>query len=141
MDLHSHSEGGCTPGACNASGVNSGATLAHTDFTIQAADVERIMAIFSSLRALWKVAAVRQHWAIRYLRLENGEAEALAWSPTAAPSFNCELRDEFGEADSAPPVERPTDNNQEFQTASSEDEVVERNNKMMLAGRDREGFS
>ena len=36
-------------------------------FTIQMADVERIMAIFSSLQALWKVAAVRQHWAIRYL--------------------------------------------------------------------------
>ena len=30
-DLHSHSEGECTPGVCNASGVQHGVTLAHTD--------------------------------------------------------------------------------------------------------------
>ncbi|KAM9700799.1 E3 ubiquitin-protein ligase Praja-2-like [Dama dama] len=63
--------------------------------------------------------------------LENGEVEAYTGLSPTVPSFNCELRDEFEEVDSAPLVKSSTDNtefvnenNQEFQRSSSEDEVV-----------------
>ncbi|XP_052498877.1 E3 ubiquitin-protein ligase Praja-2 isoform X2 [Budorcas taxicolor] len=130
VDLHSHSEGECTPGVCNASGVQHGVTLAHTDFYDPAGrrgeDNGQLQ-----LPAGVEGGSCQAALGGTVFELENGEAEAYTGLAPAAPSFSCELRDEFGGADSAPPAERPADhaelvsqNNQEFQTASSEDEAV-----------------
>ncbi|KAJ1060537.1 hypothetical protein AB1E18_005260 [Capra hircus] len=131
VDLHSHSEGECTPGACNASGVQHGVTLAHTDFYDPDGRRGEDNGHLQLSAGIVEGGSCQAALGDTVFELENGEAEAYTGLPPAAPSFNCELRDEFGEADSAPPVERSTDhaelvsqNNQEFQTASSEDEVV-----------------
>lgn len=128
-DLHSHSEGECTPGVCNASGVQHGVTLAHTDsYDPDGRHGEDNGHLQLSAGV---VEGGSYQAALGDFELENGEAEAYTGLSPTAPSFNCELRDAFGEVDSAPLVERSTDNtefvnqnNQEFQTSSSEDEVV-----------------
>lgn len=130
-DLHSHSEGECTPGVCNASGVQHGVTLAHTDSYDPDGRHGEDNGHLQLSAGVVEGGSYQAALGDTVFELENGEAEAYTGLSPTAPSFNCELRDAFGEVDSAPLVERSTDNtefvsqnNQEFQTSSSEDEVV-----------------
>ncbi|KAB0405664.1 hypothetical protein E2I00_000692, partial [Balaenoptera physalus] len=130
-DLHNHSEGEYTSGVCNASSVQNGITLVHTDSYDpdgrhgEDNDHHRL--------SVDVVEGGRYQEALgnTVFELENGEVEAYTGLSPTGPSFNCELRDEFEEVDSAPLVKSSTgdtefvnQNNQEFQRSSSEDEVV-----------------
>lgn len=130
-DLHSHSEGERAPGVCNASGVQHGVTLAHTDSYDPDGRHGEDNGHLQLSAGVVEGGSYQAALGDTVFELENGEAEAYTGLSPTAPSFNCELRDAFGEVDSAPLVERSTDNtefvsqnNQEFQTSSSEDEVV-----------------
>ncbi|XP_043320436.1 E3 ubiquitin-protein ligase Praja-2 [Cervus canadensis] len=130
-DLHHHSEGEYTPGVRNASSVQNGVTLVHTDCydpdSRHGEDNDHLQLSADVLEG----GSYQEALGNTVFELENGEVEAYTGLSPTVPSFNCELRDEFEEVDSAPLVKSSTDNtefvsenNQEFQRSSSEDEVV-----------------
>ncbi|KAB0364951.1 hypothetical protein FD754_009107 [Muntiacus muntjak] len=130
-DLHRHSEGEYTPGVCNASSVQNGVTLVHADSydpdSRHGEDDDHLQLSADVLEG----GSYQEALGNTVFELENGEVEAYTGLSPTVPSFNCELRDEFEEVDSAPLVKSSTDNtefvnenNQEFQRSSSEDEVV-----------------
>lgn len=130
-DLHHHSEGEYTPGVRNASSVQNGVTLVHTDCydpdSRHGEDNDHLQLSADILEG----GSYQEALGNTVFELENGEVEAYTGLSPTVPSFNCELRDEFEEVDSAPLVKSSTDNtefvsenNQEFQRSSSEDEVV-----------------
>ncbi|OWK11821.1 PJA2, partial [Cervus elaphus hippelaphus] len=130
-DLHHHSEGEYTPGVRNASSVQNGVTLVHTDCydpdSRHGEDDDHLQLSADVLEG----GSYQEALGNTVFELENGEVEAYTGLSPTVPSFNCELRDEFEEVDSAPLVKSSTDNtefvsenNQEFQRSSSEDEVV-----------------
>ncbi|XP_032481553.1 E3 ubiquitin-protein ligase Praja-2 isoform X2 [Phocoena sinus] len=130
-DLHNHSEGEYTSGVCNASSVQNGITLVHTDSYDP--DGRHGEDNDSHQLSADVVEGGRYQKALgnTVFELENGEVEAYTGLSPTVPSFNCELRDEFEEVDSAPLVKSSTgdtefvnQNNQGFQRSSSEDEVV-----------------
>ncbi|XP_040842069.1 E3 ubiquitin-protein ligase Praja-2 [Ochotona curzoniae] len=118
-NLQNHSEGKCTPGACNASSVPNGIALIPIDS--QAADGkhgEEHERLQLSAEVV-EVGRYQEALDNTVCELTNGEAEVYNGLSPPAPSFNCAIRDELQELDSAPLL-----NNQEFQRSSSEDEVV-----------------
>ncbi|XP_043769697.1 E3 ubiquitin-protein ligase Praja-2 [Cervus elaphus] len=130
-DLHHQSEGEYTPGVRNASSVQNGVTLVHTDCydpdSRHGEDDDHLQLSADVLEG----GSYQEALGNTVFELENGEVEAYTGLSPTVPSFNCELRDEFEEVDSAPLVKSSTDNtefvsenNQEFQRSSSEDEVV-----------------
>ncbi|XP_008576567.1 PREDICTED: E3 ubiquitin-protein ligase Praja-2 [Galeopterus variegatus] len=131
MNLHNHSEGEYTPGACNASSVQNGIALAQTDsFDPDGKHGEENDRLQLSAEVV-EGGRYQEALGNTVFELENGEAEAYTGLSPPVPSFNCEIRDEFEELDSAPLMKNATDNtecihqnNQEFQRSSSEDEVV-----------------
>lgn len=130
-DLHNHPEGEYTPGACNASSVQNGIALVHTDSYDP--DVRRGEDNNHLQLSAEVVEGGRYQEALgnTIFELANGEVEAYTGLSPSVPSFNCEIRDEFEELDSAPVVKSPlgdtefvNQNNQEFQRSPSKDEVV-----------------
>uniref|UniRef100_A0A480LPU8 E3 ubiquitin-protein ligase Praja-2 n=1 Tax=Sus scrofa TaxID=9823 RepID=A0A480LPU8_PIG len=130
-DLHNHAEGDYTPGACNASSVQNGITLVHTDsFDPDGRHGEDNDHLQLSAEVM-EGDRYQEALGNSIFELENGEVEAYTGVSPPLPSFNCELKNEFEELDSPPLVKSSTDdtefvdqNNQEFQRSSSEDEVV-----------------
>uniref|UniRef100_A0A8C6CLG3 RING-type E3 ubiquitin transferase n=1 Tax=Moschus moschiferus TaxID=68415 RepID=A0A8C6CLG3_MOSMO len=130
-DLHSHSEGEYTPGVCNASSVQNGVPLVHIDSYDPDGRHGEDHGHLQLSADVVEGGSYQEALGNAVFELENGEVEAYTGLSPTVPSFNCELRDEFEEVDSAPLVKSSTDNtefvnqnNQEFQTPSSEDEVV-----------------
>uniref|UniRef100_A0A4X1TSG8 RING-type E3 ubiquitin transferase n=1 Tax=Sus scrofa TaxID=9823 RepID=A0A4X1TSG8_PIG len=130
-DLHNHAEGDYTPGACNASSVQNGITLVHTDsFDPDGRHGEDNDHLQLSAEVM-EGDRYQEALGNSIFELENGEVEAYTGVSPPLPSFNCELKNEFEELDSPPLVKSSTDdtefvdqNNQEFQRSSSEDEVI-----------------
>ncbi|XP_003404783.1 E3 ubiquitin-protein ligase Praja-2 isoform X2 [Loxodonta africana] len=129
-DLHNRSEGECPPGACNASGVQNGNAVVLTDsYDPDAKHGEDN----EHLQLSTEVAEGGRYQEVlgnTVFELENG-VEAYTGISPPIPSLNCEIREEFEELDSAPLVKSSSgdiefvhQNNQKFQTSSSEDEVV-----------------
>uniref|UniRef100_A0A5F9DRZ0 RING-type E3 ubiquitin transferase n=1 Tax=Oryctolagus cuniculus TaxID=9986 RepID=A0A5F9DRZ0_RABIT len=125
-DLHNHSECEYTPGACNASTVQNGIALVHTDSYDpdgkHGEENERLQLPAEVVEG----GRYQQALGNTICELANGEAEMYNGLSPPVPSFNCDIRDEFEELDSAALVRSSTvhPNNQEFQRCSSEDEVV-----------------
>ncbi|XP_012502827.1 PREDICTED: E3 ubiquitin-protein ligase Praja-2 [Propithecus coquereli] len=128
MNVHNHSEGECTPGVCNASGIQNGIMLVDTDSYNpdgkHGEDNDRLQLSTEGGR-------YQESLGNTIFELANGEAEAYAGLSPPVPSFNCEIKDEFEELDSTPFVKSSTggteivhQNSQEFQSSSSQDEVV-----------------
>ncbi|XP_019583547.2 E3 ubiquitin-protein ligase Praja-2 [Rhinolophus sinicus] len=130
-NLHNHSEGEYTPGACNASSVQNGIALVHTDSYDpdgrHGEDNDRLQLSPEVVEG----GRYQEALGNTMFELANGEVEAYTGLSPPVPSFNCEIRDELEELDSAPLVKSPLgdiefvkENNQEFQRSSSKDEVI-----------------
>lgn len=130
-DLHNHPEGEYTPGACNASSVQNGIALVHTDSYDPdgrcGEDNDRLQLSAEVVEG----GRYQEALGNTIFELANGEVEAYTGLSPPVPSFNCEVRDEFEELDSASIVKSPlgdtefvNQNNQEFQRSPSKDEVV-----------------
>ncbi|XP_032701102.1 E3 ubiquitin-protein ligase Praja-2 isoform X2 [Lontra canadensis] len=130
-DLHNHSEGEYTTEACNASSVQNGISLIQTDsYDPDGTHGEASDRLQLSAEVV-EGGGYQEALGNTIFELANGEVEAYTGLSPPVPSFNCEIRDEFEELDSAPLVRSSTgdtefvnENNQEFQRSSSEDEVV-----------------
>lgn len=129
-NVPNHSEGEYTPGACNASSVQNGIALVHTDsYDPEGKHGEDNDHLQLSVQVV-EDDKYQDALGNTVIELENGEAEAYnGLSPV--PSLNCEIRDEFEVLDSAPLVKNSTgdtefvhQNSQELKRSSSEDEVV-----------------
>ncbi|KAM5167968.1 E3 ubiquitin-protein ligase Praja-2 [Callospermophilus lateralis] len=129
-NVPNHSEGEYTPGACNASSVQNGIALVHTDsYDPEGKHGEDNDHLQLSVQVV-EGDKYQDALGNTVIELENGEAEAYnGLSPV--PSLNCEIRDEFEVLDSAPLVKNSTgdtefvhQNGQELKRSSSEDEVV-----------------
>lgn len=129
-NLHNNSEGEYTPGACNASSVQNGIALVHTDSYDP--DGRHGEEDNDRLQPSSEVAEGGRHQEAlgnTIFELENGEVEANTGLLPPVPAFNCEIQDELEEFDSAPLVKSSTGDivsqtNQEFQRSSSEEEVI-----------------
>ncbi|KAM8779164.1 E3 ubiquitin-protein ligase Praja-2 isoform 2-T2 [Rhynchonycteris naso] len=131
-DLRKHSEEEDTPGACNASSVQNGIPLVHTDScdpdgTHGDEDNDRLQLSAGVVES----GRYQEALSNTVFELENGEVEACTGLSQPVPSSNCEMQDKFEEFDSAHLVESSTGdtefvnrNNQEFQRSSSEEEVI-----------------
>lgn len=130
---HNHSEGEYTPGAVNASGVQNGIALVPTDCSDPSGrhgeDNDRLQLPAQVVEG----DRYQEPLGSTVFELENGEVAAYTGLSPPVPSFNCEIRDEFEELDSASLGKNSTgdtefvnQNNQEFQRSSSEDEVIEK---------------
>ncbi|XP_053521261.1 E3 ubiquitin-protein ligase Praja-2 isoform X2 [Artibeus jamaicensis] len=135
-NLH-HSEGEYTPGVCNASSVQIGIALVHTDSYNPdgrcGEDNDRLQLSAEVVEG----SRYQEALGNTIFELENGEVEAYTGLSPPVSSFNCEIRNEFEEFDSAPLVKSSTDdtefvnqNKQEFRRSSSKEDVArkERNN-------------
>ncbi|XP_008054948.1 E3 ubiquitin-protein ligase Praja-2 [Carlito syrichta] len=129
-NLHNHSEGEYTPGACIASSVQNGIALVHTDSYDPAGKHGEDNDHHQLSAEVVQGGRYQESLGNTILEMENGEAEANTGISPPVPSFNCEIRDEFEELDPVPLVKSPTgdtefvhQNGQEFQS-SSQDEVT-----------------
>ncbi|XP_066130076.1 E3 ubiquitin-protein ligase Praja-2 isoform X2 [Saccopteryx bilineata] len=131
-DLCNHSEEEDTPGACNASSIQNGITLVHTDSydpdgTHGEEDNDRLQLSAEVVEG----GRYQEALSNTVFELENGEVEACTGLSPPVPSLNCEMQDKFEEFDSAHLVKSSTEffnqNNQEFQRSSSEEEVIRKN--------------
>ncbi|XP_026354264.2 E3 ubiquitin-protein ligase Praja-2 isoform X1 [Ursus arctos] len=130
-DLHNHSEGEYTTEACSASSVQNGISLVQTDsYNPDGTHGETNDRLQLSAEVV-EGGGYQEALGNTVFELANGEVEAYTGLSPPVPSFNCEIRDEFEELDSAHLVKSSTgdtefvsQNNQEFQRSSSEDEVV-----------------
>ncbi|KAF6126424.1 praja ring finger ubiquitin ligase 2 [Phyllostomus discolor] len=136
-NLHNHSEGEYTPGVCNASSVQNGIALVHTDSYNpdgkHGEDNDRLQLSAEVVEG----RRYQETLGNTIFELENGEVEAYTGLSPPVPSFNCEIRNEFEEFDSAPLVKSSTgdtefvnQNKHEFRRSSSEEDVTrkEQNN-------------
>ncbi|XP_012645706.1 E3 ubiquitin-protein ligase Praja-2 [Microcebus murinus] len=125
-NIHNHSEGECILGVCNASSIQNGITLVHTDsYNPDGKRGEDN----DCLQLSTEGGRYQESLGNTIFELANGEAYTGLSPPV--PSFSCEMKDEFEELDSAPFVKSSTggtefvyQNGQEFQSSSSQDEVV-----------------
>lgn len=127
--LHNHAETEYTPAVCNASSVQNGIALVHTD----SYDPDTKHDENDSLQLCTEaVEGGRRQKVLGHavFELENGEAEMYADLLPSVPSLNGEISEEFEELDSAPLEKNSTgdaelvhQNGQEFQR-SSEDGIV-----------------
>ncbi|XP_016077478.1 PREDICTED: E3 ubiquitin-protein ligase Praja-2 [Miniopterus natalensis] len=131
-NLHNHSEGEYTSGACNASSVQNGIALIHTDsYDPDGRHREEDNDHLQLSAEVVESGRYQEALGNTIFELENGEVEAYTGLSPPVPSFNCEIRDEFEEFDSAPLVKSSTGDtefvsqtNQEFQRSSSKEEVI-----------------
>lgn len=130
-NVPNHSEGEYTPGACNASSVQNGIALVHTDsYDPEGKHGEDNDHLQLSVQVV-EGDKYQEALGNTVIELENGEAEAYNGLSPPVPSLNCEIRDEFEMLDSAPLVKNSTgdtefvhQNGQELKRSSSEDEVI-----------------
>lgn len=130
-DPHNHSEGEYTPEVCSASSVQNGISLVQTDsYDPNGPHGEANDRLQLSAEVV-EGGGYQETLGNTIFELANGEVEAYTALSPPVPAFNCEIRDEFEELDSAPLVkssaadpEFVSQNNQEFQRSSSEDEGV-----------------
>ncbi|XP_054445961.1 E3 ubiquitin-protein ligase Praja-2 [Pteronotus mesoamericanus] len=137
-NLHNHSEGEYTPGVCIASSVQNGIALVHTDsYNPDDRHGEKDNDRLQLSAEVVEGGRYQEALGNTIFELENGEVEAYTGLSPPVPSFNCEIRNEFEEFDSAPVVKSSTSdtefvnqNKQEFRRSSSEEEVIrkEQNN-------------
>lgn len=136
-NLHNLSEGEYTSGVCNASSVQNGIALVHTDSHNpdgkHGEDNDRLQLSAEVVEG----SGYQEALGNTIFELENGEVEAYTGLSPPVPSFNYEIRNEFEEFDSAPLVKSSTgdtefvnQNKQEFRRSSSEEDVTrkEQNN-------------
>ncbi|XP_008142716.2 E3 ubiquitin-protein ligase Praja-2 [Eptesicus fuscus] len=129
-NLHNNSEREYTPAACNASSVQNGIALVHTDSYDP--DGRHGEEDNDHLQLSSEVVEGGRHQEAlgnTVFELENAEVEANTGLLPPVPAFNCEIQDEFEEFDSAPLVKSSTGDivsqtNQEFRRSSSEEEVI-----------------
>lgn len=129
-NLHNNSEGEYTPAACNASSVQNGIALVHTDSHDPDGrhgeeDNDRLQPSSEVVEG----GRYQEALGSTIFELENGEGEANTGLLPPVPAFSCEKRDDFEEFDSAPLVKSSTGDivsqtNQEFQRSSSEEEII-----------------
>uniref|UniRef100_G1PHD4 RING-type E3 ubiquitin transferase n=1 Tax=Myotis lucifugus TaxID=59463 RepID=G1PHD4_MYOLU len=129
-NLHNNSEGEYTPAACNASSVQNGIALVHTDSHDPDGrhgeeDNDRLQPSSEVVEG----GRYQEALGSTIFELENGEVEANTGLLPPVPAFSCEKRDDFEEFDSAPLVKSSTGDivsqtNQEFQRSSSEEEII-----------------
>lgn len=129
-NLHNNSEGEYTPAACNASSVQNGIALVHTDSHDPDGrhgeeDNDRLQPSSEVVEG----GRYQEALGSTIFELENGELEANTGLLPPVPAFSCEKRDDFEEFDSAPLVKSSTGDivsqtNQEFQRSSSEEEII-----------------
>lgn len=129
-NLHNNSEGEYTPAARNASSVQNGIALVHTDsYDLDGRHGEEDKDRLQSSSEVVEGGRHQEALGNTIFELENGEVEANTSLLPPVPAFNCEIQDEFEEFDSAPLVKSSTGDivsqiNQEFQRSSSEEEVI-----------------
>ncbi|XP_049503650.1 E3 ubiquitin-protein ligase Praja-2 [Panthera uncia] len=130
-NLHNHPEGEYTPEACDASSVQNGISLVHTDSYDPDGTHREANDRLQLSAEVVEGGGYQEALSNTVFELANGEVEAYTGLSPPVPSFNCEVRDEFEELDSAPLVKSSTgdtefvnQSNQEFQSSSSEDDVV-----------------
>lgn len=131
-NLHNNSEGEYTPAACNASSVQNGITLVHTDSydpdgRHEEEDNDRLQPSSEVVEG----GRYQEALGNTIFELENGEVEVNTGLLPPVPIFNCEKRDDLEEFDSAPLVKSSTGDivsqtNQEFQRSSSEEEIIKK---------------
>lgn len=131
-NLHNNSEGEYTPAACNASSVQNGITLVHTDSydpdgRHEEEDNDRLQPSSEVVEG----GRYQEALGNTIFELENGEVETNTGLLPPVPIFNCEKRDDLEEFDSAPLVKSSTGDivsqtNQEFQRSSSEEEIIKK---------------
>ncbi|XP_070268528.1 E3 ubiquitin-protein ligase Praja-2 [Myotis yumanensis] len=129
-NLHNNSEGEDTSAACNASSVQNGIALVHTDSHDPDGrhgeeDNDRLQPSSEVVEG----GRYQEALGSTIFELENGEVEANTGLLPPVPAFSCEKRDDFEEFDSAPLVKSSTGDivsqtNQEFQRSSSEEEII-----------------
>lgn len=129
-NLHNNSEGEYTPAACNASSVQNGIALVHTDsYDPDGRHGEEDNDRLQPSSEVMEGGRHQEALGSTIFELENGELEANTGLLPPVPAFNCEIQDEFEEFDSAPLVKSSTGDivsqtNQEFRRSSSEEEVI-----------------
>ncbi|EPQ07911.1 E3 ubiquitin-protein ligase Praja-2 [Myotis brandtii] len=129
-NLHNNSEGEYTPAACNASSVQNGIALVHTDSHDPDGrhgeeDNDRLQPSSEVVEG----GRYQEALGSTIFELENGEVEANTGLLPPVPALSCEKRDDFEEFDSAPLVKSSTGDivsqtNQEFRRSSSEEEII-----------------
>lgn len=130
-NLHNHPEGEYTLGACNASSVQNGISLVHTDsYDPDGRHREDDDCLQLSPEVL-EGGRYQEALGNTIFELANGEVEAYTGLSLPVPPFSCEIKDEFEELDSPLLVksslantELVSQNNQKFQRSSSKEEVV-----------------
>ncbi|XP_036135098.1 E3 ubiquitin-protein ligase Praja-2 [Molossus molossus] len=145
-NLHNHSEGEYTPGACNASSVQNEIALAHTDsYDPDGRNGEDDNDRLQLSAQVVEDSRYQEAFGNTIFELENGEVEAYTGLSPPVPSFNCEIRDEFEEFDSTPLVKSFTGDtefvnqtNQEYQRSSSEEEIIRKKEQNTSQERQRE---
>ncbi|XP_054987195.1 E3 ubiquitin-protein ligase Praja-2 isoform X1 [Sorex araneus] len=133
MNLHNHSEGEYSPGDCNASSDENRVALVHTDsYVPDSRHGEDTDHLHPSTEVV-EGERCQEASGNTVFVLENGKVEGYAGLSLPAPFFNCEIRDELEELDSAPIVKSSTvdpefvhQSSQEFQVSYSGDEIVEK---------------
>lgn len=134
MNIHSHSDREYLPGSCsNTSSDENGIALVHTDSYVPARRPgERNDHLPLSTEAV-EGDRCQEASGNTVFGLENGKVEGYAGLSLPVPLFNCEIRDELEELDSAPLVKSSTGDpelvhrsSQEFLMSSSGDEIVEK---------------
>lgn len=129
-NLHNNSEGEYTPAACNASSVQNGIALVHTDsHDPDGRHGEEDNDCLQPSSEVVEGGRYQEALGSTIFELENGEVEANTGLLPPVPAFSCEKRDDFEEFDSAPLVKSSTGDivsqtNQEFQRSSSEEEII-----------------
>lgn len=131
-NLHNNSEGEYTPAACNASSVQNGITLVHTDsYDPDGRHGEEDNDRLQPSSEVVEGGRYQEALGSTIFELENGEVEANTGLLPPVPVFNCEKRDDLEEFDSAPLVKSPTGDivsqtSQEFRRSSSEEEIIKK---------------
>lgn len=127
--IHNHSETEGAPGVCNVSSVSNGIALVHTDSYDPDSEHGKGNDCLQLAEESVGGGRCQETLGNTVFDLENGDAEEYTGLSPSVPSFNCDLRDEFEELDSASLVKNSTGDNefvhlngQEFQR-SSEDVV------------------
>ncbi|XP_075397484.1 E3 ubiquitin-protein ligase Praja-2 [Tenrec ecaudatus] len=130
IDLHNHFEGEYVTGAYNASGVQNGNAVVHTDSDDPNAklgeDNDRLQLSTEDVEG----GGYQEALGDTVFELENGRVEAYTGISPPVTSLNCEIKKVFEELDSAPVVENSAgdaeflhQSDQELQSSSS-DKVV-----------------
>ncbi|KAM6223093.1 E3 ubiquitin-protein ligase Praja-2 [Rhynchocyon petersi] len=127
--LHSHSEGGYVPEACNASGVQNGSAVVHTDFHNPDGKHGEDNNHLQLSAEVVEDGKYQEAVGKTMFGLENGKSEAYTDISPPVPFLHCEIREVFEELDSTPKnstgdAKFVHQNKKECLSSSAEDDVV-----------------